>query len=686
MRADMKRLRRDTGPERTHVHAAATMTAGTAAAATAAPAQSGVTPSRSAITTAIRQRPKTFATAAVLLIGLIAIALVAYTKRTPAYTERDTILLTDFVNTTGESAFDGTLRQALTVNLEQSPYFLLVSQDRIRETLGYMGRRPGEPLTEPVGREICQRLGIKALMLGSIASLGSRYIVTLSAMNAQTGETIASAQQEAPSRENVLQALGSLSSEIRRRLGESLASIERFAAPPEQATTSSLEALKAYTEATRVRGEGRELDAAVLFERAVQLDPNFAMAHARLAAIYRNEGEYPKAFAAATQAYELRDRVSERERFYIESGYYSSRGENARQRKTYEAWKQTYPRDTPPRNNLAIVLEEAGEFEAAVQEASAANRLDPAMPFAYANLCRVYIALNKLGEARAITLKGIEVRPAYPELHACLYKIGFLEKDEATMRRAVEYSKEQGGTVSARMQSLEIQVLVATGKLKKAQTLFEPLVRRLDQSSRRSTLSEMLSGASTEFAAVGAMPQAVMLALRAVQFSDSAAVPWLVPMTLFAAGEARQASAFFARNRKAFAADSSYTDVWVPLIEGVRELAARDPKAALSAVSVAVGRERAVPAVALTRGQALLGLDRAAEAAAAFEQAIAGRFVNAPSVLGPVAQIWLGRAQAQAGDAAAARRAYQDAFAAWKDADADLPILVQAKKEYAALR
>lgn len=572
------------------------------------------------------------------------------------------------------------------MNLEQSPYFLLVSQDRIRETLGYMGRKPGEALTEPVGREICQRLGIKALMLGSIASLGSRYVVTLSAMNAQSGETIASAQREAPSRENVLESLGTLSSDSRGRLGESLASIERFAAPPEQATTSSLEALKAFTEGTRVRAEGRELDAAVLFERAVLLDPNFAMAHARLAALYGNVGDYPKAFAAATKAYELRDRVSERERFYIESGYYSTRGDDARRRKTYEAWKQTYPRDTPPRNNLAIVLFDAGEFEAAVQEASAANRLDPAVPFPYANLCTGYIALNKLGEARAIALQGIERRPAYPALHACLYTIGFLEKDDATMRRAVEYSKGQEGTVSSRLQSLEIQVLVAEGKLNQAQALLEPLVRRLDQGSRRSTLSEIVAGASGEFAAVEAMPQAAKLARRAVQFTDDGPLPWMVPVALFAAGETRQAAEVFARNRKTVAANSSYTEIWIPWTEGVRALATRDHKAALDAVSVATAHERRYPGLALTRGQALLGLGRPAEAAAAFEQAIAGRLVNAPSVLGPVAQVWLGRAQAQAGDTAAARRAYQDAFAAWKDADVDLPLLVQAKKEYAALR
>jgi eukaryotic-like serine/threonine-protein kinase len=680
IRADLKRLRRDTGPERTHGHAVASAAVPAAAAPVHATSGSG-----SAVTAAIRKRPAVFATAALLLVGLIAVAIVAYGRRTPAYTERDAILLTDFVNTTGEAAFDDTLRQALTVNLEQSPYFLLVSQDRIRETLGFMGRKPDQPLTETVGREICQRIGVKALMVGSIASLGSRYVLTLSAKNAATGETIESAQEEAASRETVLRTLGNVSADIRGRLGESLSSIERFDAPPEQATTSSLDALKAFSQATRLRQEGRELEAAVLYERAVQLDPNFAMAHARLAAIYGNVADYPKSAAAAQRAFELRDRVSERERFYIESHYQAVFGQTELRRRTYEAWKQTYPRDTPPRNNLAIVLFDAGEFEQAVHEASEANRLDPSVPFPYANLCSTYIALNRLAEAKAIALKGLERRPAYTELHACLHTVGFIEHDEATMQRALEYSKEAAGGTSMRLRVVELQTTLASGKLRQALAMIDEMARRYEQAGRRAPLSEMLAGAAADSAILGAVPEARALVQRAAHFAGRDA-PWAIPAILFTTRDTREAADIFAAMRPKFATDTLFVEVWVPLIEASRMLAAANHKGALDALAATTGHERRRPILSLLRGQALLGLGRAAEAATAFEKTVTNRLVIEPSPTGGVAQVWLARAHAKAGDTAAARRAYQDAFATFKDADADLPLLVQAKTEYAALK
>ena len=680
IRADLKRLSRDTGPERTHAHPAASATAPGELSDRTGGAGSG-----SAVTRALRRRPAAFAAAALVLVGVIAIAVVAYGRRTRAYTERDALLVTEFVNTTGETAFDETLRQALTVDLEQSPYFLVVSQDRIRETLAFMGRKPDEPIDERVGREICQRLGVKALLVGSVASLGSRYVITLTAMNAESGETLASAHKEAPSRETVLQTLGAVSSEIRGRLGESLASMARFDAPPEQATTASLEALKAFSQATRRRFEGLETEAAVLYERAAQLDPNFAMAHARLAAIYGNVDEFPRALAAAERAYQLRDRVSQRERFYIEGHYWTALGNTELRRKSYEAWKHTYPRDTAPRNNLAIVLFEAGEFEQAVQEAAEANRLDPSIPFPYANLCSGYVALNKFAEARAIAMKGLEVRPAYGALHACLYTVGFLEQDEATMQRAREYAQAGRATVSLRLATIEIQAAVARGKLRHASGLAEPVIRRFIQEGRQAPLSEVLAGMSGDVALAGALPQARALAQRARQVAGDD-VPWVVPSVLFLSGDAPTATALYDTMRKRFAQDRMFVDVWMPATDAARALAASNHQAALDALTAATGHERRHPHLALLRGRALLGLGRAAEAVPAFERAFAGRLVSAPSVLGPAAQVWLARAYAAAKDTAAARRTYQDAFVAWRDADSDLPLLVEARAEYDALK
>ena len=687
--ADLKRLKRNTGPERTQGHTVAqsgssgtTQRGGTAALSDPREPRSG-----SAVTQAIRRRPRTAAAAALVLVGLVAIAVLSYVRRTPAYTERDAILVAEFVNTTGEPAFDDTLRQALTIDIEQSPYFMLVSQDRIRETLGFMNRKPDEPVTEAVGREICQRIGVKALMVGSIASLGSRYVITLKAMNARSGETLASTQKEAQSRETVLQTLGTASSDIRARLGESLASVERFDAPPEQATTASLEALKAFSEATRVRSQGREPDAAVLYERAVQLDPNFAMAHARLAAIYGNLVDFPKAAAAAARAYELRDRVSERERFYIESHYHTTLGQTQLRRRTYEAWIQTYPRDTPPRNNLAILLYDAGEFERAVQEAAEANRLDPSQPFAYANLCSGYMALNRLAEARAITMQGLKARPAYPALHSCLYTIAFLEGDAPSMQQALEMSKAGRGRISGRMQIVETQAMFARGRIREGAVLMDSLARRFDQEGRQFPLAEILAGLSGDLAAVGALDAARTRAQQAHEFAGAVEnAPWAIPATLFATGDARLASEIFDTMRKRFGEDDTFEEVWIPSIEATKELVARNYQAALNALAGREHLERRHVQLALLRGQALLGLARAREAVPAFETAMMGRLINAPSIIGGVAQVWLARAHAKAGDTAAARRTYQDAFATWKDADADLPLLVQAKTEYAALK
>ena len=686
--ADLKRLKRNTGAEHTHGHTVAESAVGVSTPRIGVTAQSAAAnpPSGSAVTQAIRQRPRAFAAAVVVLMGVIAVAVMAWSKRTPAYTERDAIVVADFVNTTGEAAFDDTLRQALTVGIEQSPYFMLVSQDRIRETLGFMNRKPDEAVSESVGREICHRLGVKALMVGSIASLGSRYVITLKALNAQTGETLASAQQEAQSRESVLQTLGAVSSDIRARLGESLASVERFDAPPEQATTASLDALKAFSEATRVRSQGREPDAAVLYERAVQIDPNFAMAHARLAAIYGNLADYAKATAAATRAYELRDRVSERERFYIESHYYTVLGQTQRRRQVYEAWIQTYPRDTPPRNNLAIVLFDAGEFERAIQEAAEASRLDPSLPFAYSNLCSGYTALNRLAEARAITMQGLKVRPAYPALHSCLYTVGFLEGDEASMQQALDMSRTSRRALSGRMLIVQTQAEVAKGSLRQGAVLMDGLARHLEQEGRQGPLAEILAGLSLDLAAAGAMDAARTRAQQALKYAGAAEnAPWALPATLFTTGDIQAASDLFATLRQRFATDEIFKDVSLPSIEAARQLSAGRHQAALEALGAREHLEARHVQLAFLRGQALLGLNRAREAIPAFERAMTGRFVNAPSIIGPVAQIWLARAHAKAGDTAAARRNYQDAFASWKDADKDVPLLVQAKAEYAAL-
>jgi tetratricopeptide (TPR) repeat protein len=654
LRSDLKRLRRDTKGEQPHVTRPAPVT----------------------------RRPRT-AAAAALVVALVIAGFVAWERHAPAYTERDEILLTSFVNTTGEAAFDGTLLQALTINLEQSPYVNVVSQDRIRETLRFMGRSPDDTVTEAIGREICQRRGIKALMAGSIASLGSHYAVTLGAINAATGDTLAAAQQEADSREAVLRTLGSVATAIRGKLGESLASVKRFDAPIEQATTASLDALKAYAAGDTRRRQGREAEAIPFYEQAIQLDPNFAMAYARLAVVYSNQDDWDKADPLVTKAYALRDRVSERERFYITSRYQTQLGDLEGQRRTYEVWQDTYPRDTTPRNNLAITLTRLGDFDGAMREVLEANRLDPTLPFPYANLCEAYVALNKLSEAKAIARKGLETHPAYPALHGCLVRIAHLEGDRAEMHRLVEAAANTpaGPTASAVFAS----AAVADGRLREARTLADRLETAMTQHGLQESYANGASQASLNFAMMGDTAGALRLVDRAMAATRAPENLWTLAITMYLSGRAKQAAALESAIRKRFSSDYDLKTVYGLVFTACAALARGDNAAAFGALKGLEAYDKPNPRLPYLRGQALFRAGRYNEAAVQFQRAVDFRFADEPTPLGPVSRIWLARARVRLGDLPAARHAYEDAFAAWKDADPDLPLLVEAKKEYAAL-
>ena len=695
IRTDLRRLRRDSGAERSRAHAAAesaaAQPAAAAASATSAPVAVPASPTTapantggSAITTAIRKRPRTFAAAALLLAGLVVMGVIVYERKTPAFTERDQILLTDFVNTTGEPAFDGTLRQALAVNLEQSPYINIVSQDAIRETLRFMGRPPDEPLTEPVAREICARRGVKALMVGSIASLGSKYVVTLNALNAATGETLASRQEEANSRETVLQALGAAASEMRGRLGESLASVQRFDAPIEQATTASLEALKAFSQGNQRRAEGREPESIPFYEHAVQLDPNFAMAYARLSVVNFNIGNFGKSAEYARQAYERRDRVSERERLYITARYQTMEGDRASIKRTYEVWKETYPRDTAPRNNLAMLYSQQGEHEAALQEALEANRIDPSLPFAYSNLCHGYLALNKLAEAKAVAARGIAALPAYADLHRCSYILAYLEEDEATMRRISDQFTK--GVAAGAITEVRVRAMLANGRFDEVREQIATFEQSARAEGAAGAFAEGLAAMASQASLVGDAALALQWADRAHQITGDADAPWVLPHVYFENGRTQKATTLHALLKKRFENDTFYRGIWEPSAAASAAFARRDYTGALEALGPSESFERAHPILSFLKGRAYAGAGRHAEAVASFQRVIDNRYTAEPTVLGPVAQAWLARAHVQAGDTAAARRAYQDFFGRWKNADKDLPLLVEARKEYEAIR
>ena len=400
MRTDLKRLKRDTDSGRSASVAAAVISpardessANTVVAPAPPPVVEPVTPSP-----AKRAKPRrglVIAAATVVLIGMI--EAVFHFRRTPALTARDSIVVADFVNTTGEPVFDGTLKEALTVQLEQSPYLNVLPESRVREALRFMGRSPDERVSTEVAREICLREGAKAMLAGSIASLGSHYVIDLKAVNAQTGDSLAREQSEAESKEQVLKSLDRAASSLRRKLGESLGSVQKFAMPLEQATTSSLEALQAFTLGQAEHQKIADDKAIPHLKRAVELDPNFAMAYATLGVAYSNQDDSAQASEYLKKAFELKDRASEREKLYISAHYYEMvTGEQQRAIEVYESWKETYPRDCTPRDNLSNRYTEFGQFEKALSNANESLRLNPKDVFAYQN------AAKRLRKARSL--------------------------------------------------------------------------------------------------------------------------------------------------------------------------------------------------------------------------------------------------------------------------------------------
>ncbi len=393
------------------------------------------------IVSEIRRHKKGFAVtgAVVFALALVTVGYFLFARRASALTDKDTILLADMVNTTGDSVFDGTLKQGLAVQLGQSPFLNLFSDTRARQTLRLMGRSPDERVTAEVGREICQRQGLKALITGSIASLGSHYVLTLEALNSQSGEVLAREQAEAESKEQVLKTLSQAAINLREKLGESLNSLQRFDAPLE-VTTSSLEALKAYSLASDQSSRGKWLEAMEHYKHALELDRNFASAYSGLAVCYANTGQPKLAAENAAKAYPLRDRVSEIEKLKISSFYYFYvTGELEKYIEVLELYKQTYPRDDRPYINLSVAYDRIGQWEKSAEEAGEAIRINPHTVAPHGNLARALMRLNRYDESLAVLNRAFQQLKLDSEhLHTWIYNIAFIRGDAATMKHEVE--------------------------------------------------------------------------------------------------------------------------------------------------------------------------------------------------------------------------------------------------------
>jgi eukaryotic-like serine/threonine-protein kinase len=621
------------------------------------------------------------AAAALVLAALAAGGFFLYSHKANALTEKDFILLTDFTNTTGDSVFDGTLKQALAVQLEQSPFLNVYPQERVRQALRYAGRSPDDRVTVPIARDICQREAVKAILTGSISPLGSNYVVSLEALNCRTGDTIARQQAEAASKEKVLQAVGTAAKEIRGPLGETVTSIEHFSAPIEQATTSSLEAMQAYAMGDEKRAREGDLPSLPFFKHAAELDPNFAMAFARVGAIYANLGELRLAEENGQKAYDLRERTSEREKFYIVAHYLQSvTGEIPKEIENYELWVQTYPRDYPPRNNLAVTYTQTGEFQKALAQALEALRLAPTDVLPYLNVIASYARLNQLEEAKAIYKQAVEKKLDPMGIHSLRFMIAYLEGDAQEMDRQSAWAA--GKTQESVILQQASQVAASRGQLKKA--------RELSQQAFDSAKKFNLQSGAAQVAAVrgvfenwiGDPGAARSWSTQALDLSSDQVV-WPAASLAWAGDSARSEKVLDAEGKR-HPNDTILQQDWIPQVQAAIEIKRGNPAAAINALKTSALLEGNDITPTFYRGMAYLSMKSDKEAAAEFKKVIDRKTIIPLSPLHAISQLQLARSLALSGDAGA-RAAYQDLFAQWKDADPDLPILKQAQAEYAKL-
>jgi eukaryotic-like serine/threonine-protein kinase len=629
------------------------------------------------------------------LAALVVIAVLApMLMRRAKLTQKDTIVLADFVNTTGDPVFDGTLRQGLDVQLEQSPFLNILSEERIQQTLKLMEQSPNARLTPEVAREVCQRTGSAAVLNGSIAQIGNEYSLIIKAVNCATGDSLASAEEQASDKNHVLDALSKAAADIRGKLGESLSTIQKFDVPAEQASTSSLEALQAFGVARKMMGANDFAGSIPVLQRAIALDPNFAMAYAVLATSYFDMGEPALASAQGQKAYELRDRVSEREKFYIDSHYYQYvLGDLEKARQSYELWAQNYPRDEVPPTNLGVIYGVMGEYQKGLEEGQTAFRLNPS-GLNYSNLVGGFVTLNRFDEARAIAQEAQSKKLDSGFLRASLYQLAFLGGDVAGMQEQVAWAKGKPGIEDV-MLGLDADTAAYGGQVRKADQLSERATASAEQAGEKETAATYMAQAGLREALFGNSREAEKYADAALKMTDNRDVEFLSGLAYAFAGNQGKAQGIVNDEQKRFPTDTIVKFIYLSSIEGQLAIDHHDSAKAIEAAKVSgsyalgqVGSAGVVIALypAYVQGEAYRAAGQGQAAAAEYQRILdhRGAVVNGP--IGALAHLGLGRAYALAGQAAQARTAYQDFLALWKNADANVPILRQAKAEYAKLQ
>ena len=623
-------------------------------------------------------------TALVILIAAAGAVYFFYFRERVRLTDKDKILLADFVNSTGDPVFDGTLKQALAVQLGQSPYLDIFSEDRVRETLNFMEKTPDTRITRDVAREICERQGIKAMLLGTISSLGTHYVISLEAVNAHTGDSIASEQVEAEGKEHILKALGQAATRLREKLGESLNTVAKFDAPIEQATTSSLEALQAYSRGFEQHSSGNYNAAITFYKDALARDPYFAIAYARLGSCYNLGKQNELSREAFEKAYDLRERASEREKLFVSATYYGGvTGEWDKQIEQLEIWKRTYPRDPEPLIQLANKYTLVGPFDKAIENAQGAITLNPADARPYANLAVAFMGQNRFDEAKEVLHRALSQKLETTKMHARLYHIAFLQGDAAAMKEQLLWA----ATKPEEVQTWQAQTSDFSGQLAKANEFNDRAIELARQGGVKEISAQVLLQQAGRNATFGNCAPVSGIVTSALALSREQANLAAAVNALATCGQAAVAQAGISELTKAFPQDTLLNTISIPIARAQLELNRGNPAPVIQLLDAAkkyeVAGEFWPPYL---RGQAYLKLGNGEQAAAEFKTILDHRGWYPVSPLYPLAKLGAARAAVLGGDNVKARMYYQDFFTFWKDADPKLPILIEAKAEYEKLK
>jgi serine/threonine protein kinase/tetratricopeptide (TPR) repeat protein len=676
IRAELQRLKRDTDSRRSAATSAASIPAASA---------------RSAPSKVRWKIPAAIAT--FLALALATAAWLLYGHRVHVLTDKDTIVLADFINSTRDPVFDGALRQGLAVQLEQSPFLSLASDEQIQQGLQMMRQPPDTKLTPEKAREICQRIGATVVLDGSIAEIGTQYSLILKAVNCSGGQTLTSAEAEASDKNQVLQALGKSSSALREKLGESLATLQKYDSPLAQVTTPSLEALRAYSLGYRRLAAGDPTAPIPLFQQAISLDPNFALAHLELGVAYSNLGESARASENFHKAFELRNSVSEREKLDIESAYYEyGLGDLTKALAIYEVWGQTYPRSSWS-NERGVVFMELGQYEKALDDFELASRMDPTNAIIRSNVSTALMGLDRLAEAQANAEEAKAQNLDSAFFRTILYQLSFLRNDITGMKEQAAATVNKPGVEDVLL-GQESATAAFIGALRESREYAREALTSAERASEKEVAASYAAEMALTEAMFGNIREARQGASAALRLSSGRDVQYVVALVLALTTETAPAQALADDVEKRFPDDTIAQSYYVPTLRAQLALSRNNAPSAIELLRGVIPYDLAVPSYspfppvlcpAYVRGTAYLASHRGKDAVAEFEKILGHRGAVANQPIGALAHLQLGRAYVLQGDTAKAKSAYQDFLTLWKDADPDIPIYQQAKAEYAKL-